>query len=215
MGERSMKSIEERLERLTIEHADILARQSIEEVLARYARAIDRLDLDLLKSVFHEDGVNHEYGGGDVNLHRWSEHIIPQLHSLFAGTMHHITHKSNTVSGEGAASEAYFISYHLIQGRREDVVRFFGEQYAQRIETLGCLDTGHEYIGGGRYLHRWERRNGLWKISERTATLEWNHYRPATPLEAGSMLATIVPLARRDREDPVYRLLASLHGASR
>lgn len=207
-----MKSIEERLEQLTVQQADILARQSIEEVLARYARAIDRLDLDLLKTVFHEDGVNHEYGGGEVNLHRWSEHIIPQLKSLFVGTMHHITHKSITVSGERAASEAYFISYHLISGGRKEVVRFFGEQYAQRTEA--CLDTGHEYIGGGRYLHRWERRNGLWKISERTATLEWNHYRPAMPAEAGSMLATIVPLERRDRDDPVYALLAPLSGSS-
>ena len=209
-----MTSIEERLEQLTLHQADILARQSIEEVLARYARAIDRLDLELLKTVFHEDGINHEYGGGESNLHRWSEHIIPQLKSLFAGTMHHITHKSITVSGERAASEAYFISYHLVSGGRAEVVRFFGEQYAQRVEALDRLDTGHEYIGAGRYLHRWERRNGLWKISERTATLEWNHYRPATPAEAGSMLATIVPLDRRDRTDPVYGLLASLSGAS-
>jgi hypothetical protein len=205
-----MKSIEERLEQLTVQQADILARQSIEEVLARYARAIDRLDLDLLKTVFHEDGINHEYGGGEINLHRWSEHIIPQLKSLFLGTMHHITHKSITVSGERAASEAYFISYHLIRSGRKEIVRFFGEQYAQRTEALGCLDTGHEYIGAGRYLHRWERRDGLWKIIDRTATLEWNHYRPATPAQAGSMLATIAPLERRDRDDPVYGLLASL-----
>jgi hypothetical protein len=210
-----MKSIEERLEQLSVQQADLIARQSIEEVLARYARAIDRLDLELLKTVFHEDGINHDYSGGEVNLHRWSEHIIPQLKSLFAGTMHHITHKSITVSGERAASEAYFISYHLVRGGREEVVRFFGEHYAQRAEAHGGLDTGHEYIGAGRYLHRWERRNGQWKIIDRTATLEWNHYRPATPAEPGSMLATIAPLERRDRKDPVYGLLASLAGTSR
>lgn len=209
-----MKSIEERLAQLTAQQTDIIARQSIEEVLARYARAIDRLDLELLKTVFHEDGVNHEYSGGEVNLHRWSEHIIPQLKSLFAGTMHHITHKSITVSGDRAASEAYFISYHLVRGGRSEAVRFFGEQYAARTEALGCLETGHEYIGGGRYLHRWEKRDGLWKISERTATLEWNHYRPATPAEPGSMLATIVPLERRGHDDPVYALLASLSNKS-
>jgi SnoaL-like domain len=192
----------------------MLARQNIEEVLARYARAIDRLDLDLLKTVFHEDGVNHEYGGGQVNLHRWAEHIIPQLKALFGGTMHHITHKSIVVSGDRAASEAYFISYHLIVGGRAEVTRFFGAQYAQRSESVGCLESGHEYIGGGRYLHRWEQRNGQWKIAERTATLEWNHYRPATPAEPGCMLATIVPLERRDRDDPVYRLFASLPDSS-
>jgi hypothetical protein len=208
-------TIEERLEQLASQQADMLARQNMEEVLARYARAIDRLDLELLKTVFHEDGVNHEYAGGDVNLHRWSEHIIPQLKSLFAATMHHITHKSISVSDDRAVSEAYFISYHLIVGSRKEVVRFFGEQYAQRTEALVGLDTGHEYIGAGRYLHRWERRKGQWKISERTATLEWNHYRPATPAEAGSMLGTIVPLERRDRSDPVYRLFESLPRASR
>ena len=52
-----MPSLEERIAALERTQAESSARQSIEEILARYARAIDRLDLELLKSVFHPDGV--------------------------------------------------------------------------------------------------------------------------------------------------------------
>ena len=46
------------------ELATLLAKQAITEVVVRYARAIDRLDEALLRSVFHPDSThNHFYQG--------------------------------------------------------------------------------------------------------------------------------------------------------
>lgn len=43
---------------------DLLAKQEIIEVTARYARAIDRMDEAMLRSVFHPDSQhNHFYAG--------------------------------------------------------------------------------------------------------------------------------------------------------
>ena len=41
---------------------------AIMDVVYKYCRAIDRLDRELLESVFHEDSIHHhgEYKGGDA-----------------------------------------------------------------------------------------------------------------------------------------------------
>ena len=207
-----MADVEERLARIEAQQQAILDRHAIENTIARYARGIDRLDLELLKSVFHPDGMNHSYDG-DGNLHDWCETVIPALASFFAATMHHITHKSIEIVGDRAVSESYFIAWHLITGDRDKVVRFFGELYASEMQASDHLDAGHEHLCGGRYLHRWERRDGVWRISERIGTIEWNHFGHATPAEEGSLMATIRPMAHRNSEDPVYALFAS-EGAS-
>jgi hypothetical protein len=207
-----MENLESRIRRIEAQQDLILSRHQIENTLGRYARGIDRLDLDVLKSAFHPDGTNHAYDG-DANLHAWCDEIIPALRSLFSATMHHITHKSIEIRGDRAASESYFISWHLVEGDRAAVARFFGETYANEVEVAGHLQAGHEYMGCGRYLHEWERRDGVWRILQRTATLEWNHFSYRTVCGPGSLLATIQPLEQRDRSDPVYALFERI-GAS-
>ena len=48
--------------------ARLLARQEILEVLARYARGVDRADGELLRSCYHE-GAMEEHGSTYVDLH--------------------------------------------------------------------------------------------------------------------------------------------------
>ena len=44
---------------------------AISEVVYKYCRAIDRLDRELLESVFHEDSIHHHsYGGRLLQLIR-------------------------------------------------------------------------------------------------------------------------------------------------
>jgi len=53
----------------------ILDRQEIEQVLAMYCRAIDRMDLELLKSVYHPDGTD-DHGSFSGNAHEFAKQII-------------------------------------------------------------------------------------------------------------------------------------------
>ena len=44
-------------ERVTADIETFLVKQAIHEQLCNYCRAMDRLDVDLFKSVWHEDGT--------------------------------------------------------------------------------------------------------------------------------------------------------------
>ena len=59
---------------------DVLeSKQAIVELLARYSRAVDRGDLELLKSVFHSDAVDDQDRAFSGNAHQFAEFILPLL----------------------------------------------------------------------------------------------------------------------------------------
>ena len=186
---------------------EVADRQAIERVLRRYCRGVDRADVETLKSVFHPDAINEDRGAL-FNGHDWAEAVIPALRTMFSATMHHITNLDIQLDGDRAVSESYYIAYHQLIGGEAALLAFAGKSYVERVRASGQLDGGHEYIGKGRYFHRWERRAGEWRMSLRAATFEFNELRPTTVAEPGSLLAAMPRLERRGREDPVFALLA-------
>jgi len=58
-------------------------REAIENLLGLYCRAIDRLDVELLKSVYHPDGID-DHGAISANAHercRWKSRAISRAAS--------------------------------------------------------------------------------------------------------------------------------------
>lgn len=186
---------------------ELLDQRDIERVLATYARAVDRQDMDLLKSCYHPDAINHN-AVSRSNAWEFAETLLPLMRRLFSATMHHVTHTDVRVQGHQATSESYFIAWHLVVGGYEDIVTMFGTAYADEMQRLGRLEGSHDFVGSGRYLDRFERRDGIWRIAERNVTMEWNHYGPVTHGSAESLYGRMPAWARRDRTDPVYRLAA-------
>lgn len=181
----------------------LLDERDIANVLTTYARAIDRCDMELLKTCFHADAMVHN-AVGHASAHEYAESIIPTLLRLFSGTMHHVTHSNIKVVGDRAASEAYFVSYHGVLPDPAVVEDMFGKPYLDAMAAAGKLEAGHEYIGCGRYVDRHARRNGTWRIAERTVIMDWNYFRPAARAAEGSLYAKMPSWGRRDRKDPVY-----------
>jgi hypothetical protein len=137
--------------------ARLLDERAIERVLHRYARSIDRADRDGIVSVFHPDAIDH-HGGMDGTPQELAAYAIDSVHSRYLASAHYLTNITVDVVGDVAQSEAYFIGMHL---RGEDS----GE------------DPGHQVIDwmGGRYLDRFERRDGEWRIAERTVVQDWDN----------------------------------------
>jgi hypothetical protein len=196
-AERTMSdAIEQRLQQL-------LDRHEIEQVLKLYCRAIDRLDVELLKSVYHPDGTD-DHGSFSGNAHEFATRIIGELTSAIIDGMHTVTHSVIEVSGNYATSESYYHAYQLCPGGRDRVVAFFGERYADSVATIGAIDRNQDYFCGGRYIDLFEKRTGQWKILRRKITNEWNVVQPSGRLtEQGYIAAYNLP-GRRDRQDPVY-----------
>jgi SnoaL-like domain len=185
---------------------ELIDQRDIENVISTYARAVDRLDVELLKSCYHPDAVNHN-AVSRTPAWEYADVIIPQMRKLFSGTMHHVTCSNIRVDGDIAAAESYFIAWHHVIGGYDEVVTMFGTPYARDMEKLGKLENGHDFVGAGRYLDRFQKRDGVWRFSERSVTMEWNHFEPATRGTPESLFGRMPEWARRDRSDPVYRVL--------
>ncbi len=128
----------------------------ITEVVARLARAIDRCDEDFLRDCFHPDATDDHgtFKGTAEDFIAW---VIPVLKTM-KRTQHMIGQSLVELNGDSAASESYFVAYH----------------------TIGTPDGDIFMVAAGRYLDRFERRDGVWKISHRHAVYDWNRVGPST-----------------------------------
>jgi hypothetical protein len=159
--------------------AVLQSEQEIRNVLALYCRAIDRLDVELLREVYHPDATD-DHGGGDpdISAAHFRDVIVEHLRSSFTSTQHVLGGIHVDLTGEVASSEAYVTAYHVCP---TDEV---GQTVMQVI--------------GARYVDRFERREGVWRISRRVAVQDWSETRLVhAPRTTGAT-------GRRDQTDPAY-----------
>ncbi len=130
---------------------EMLDKQEIHDLLMRYCRGVDRGDAELIRSVYHADGIDDH---GDMIL-KAAE--IPELfvklsaRSPFGG-MHFIGNVLIEVDGDIAFAESYFMAIKDIAREAKRFIR----------------------IRAGRYVDKLERRLGRWGIVERVLLDEWN-----------------------------------------
>jgi SnoaL-like domain len=161
---------------------ELLAKQEIYEVVLRYCRGVDRLELDLVRSAYHPDGVDH-HTGFDGTIDEYVEWVSAAL-ARFRGTMHLIANHSVDLYGDVAVVETYGTAVHW--GDPPDEPR-------------------RNFTSGFRYVDRMQRRDGCWAIAERWAVREW------TRSDVGLAMAKegTGPSGSRDRSDPLYRALSA------
>lgn len=157
----------------------LLDKQSIYEVLMRYCRGIDRRDAALVRGVYHPDAVD-EHALFDGPADAFVEFVMPLLDGM--GTQHLIGNVLVELDGDRAYSEASFVAFHQKGGGVPDV-------------TVG-----------GRYLDRFERRQGEWKIAHRRVLMDWNRNDPDTSEWKTGLCGGLFRHGRQGPEDDVFRL---------
>ena len=110
----------------------------------RYARGVDRLDPETLRSCFHEDA--HVTTRNREVRDDFVKNVMVGL-SRFKMTQHVTTNVWVEIDGDTAKGDAYAQANHRAPGEN------------------GEPDT--DYRWGGRYVDRFERRDGVWKFSDR------------------------------------------------
>ncbi len=160
---------------------DLLARQEIADVILRYARGIDRLDFDLVRSCYHPDAYD-DHGAFAGTLDEFIEAARSFL-PRWTATQHFMGNMLIEVDGDLARAETYAVASH----RRED--------------TTG---TGKDDVLGIRYVDRFERRAGAWKIAHRVVVTEW---RRVDPVEGAKGRDQVGVWGRRDASDAIHWIL--------
>lgn len=159
---------------------ELADREAITERIRRYCRSVDRLDIPLGHSVFHEDGVA-DYGNVYQGPGRGViDHICAQHQHLLHHT-HQVTNILIQLDGDRAGSEAYVIAD--LRMRRGD-----------KLMQMSVW---------GRYVDAWSRRGGVWGIDKRIAIREFDEIREVTPMNDHQV-------GKRDRSDPSYAVIGGL-----
>ncbi len=134
----------------------LLDKQAITEVLYRYSRGVDRCDRAVLATVYWPDAVDDHmvfHGSGEALLDYLST-AVQDMHTQHRLANILIDFESSTL----AHAESYVTAFHNMAvegGGREDV------------------------IFGGRYLDRFERRGGEWRIAHRKLVMDYFQRQPA------------------------------------
>lgn len=171
--------------------AELVARQEIISLLYRYARGWDRLDQDALRSCFFEDST-HQHGAFKGRSHDFITTAFPRVAAM-KSTSHLITNPLVEVRGDRAFSECYFLAHH----RRRD-----------------ASGAGEEdYFVQGRYIDRFERRGGEWKIAQRRGVHDFERISPTA--EGAFANAPAEQRGARKPHDPLYGLLSAFAQGAR
>lgn len=156
------------------------------ELVYLLARALDRRDETLLRSLFHDDATDDHgtFNGSASDFVTW---VMPLLSGM-ERTQHCISNVLIDVVGDRAVGESYFVAHHDLKSPEGDPAHM---------------------IAAGRYLDRFERRDGSWKISHRHAIFEWNSWQPSTDGWDRSPQGART-YGTRGHADPLYAHLAQL-----
>jgi len=127
----------------------LLDRAELEELAALYARAVDRGDRELLLSLYHADAVDHHGNDFRGSPTQFADYVQGAT-AIFEVTAHYIVNSSYEIEGDEADGELYFVAYHRMRPPEPN-----------------------EIVVAGRYLDRYERRGGAWKIARRSIVWDW------------------------------------------
>jgi SnoaL-like domain len=128
---------------------ELLDKAELRELAMRYARAIDRCDRTALLELYHEDAIDH-HGAGFRGTPLEFADYVQKTGAAFEVSAHYILNTRYVCAGDRAEGELYFVAYHRTRP-----------------------PSPQEITVAGRYLDRYERRSGVWKISRRSLVWDW------------------------------------------
>ena len=120
---------------------ELVDRQAIADLLARYCQTLDEYDLDGMAATFTEDAVT-DYGagrGGRVEGRAAIRARIAAGQATFRRTSHQLAQSLVTVDGDRADGVTYVTAWHEWHDGRQDALRLRYIDVFQRV-------TGREWL---------------------------------------------------------------------
>jgi hypothetical protein len=161
----------------------LLDREAIRECLHRYCRGIDRADEAALRSAYWDDATDC-HGSWNGSAAGFIDQALQRLR-LGGRRVHQVSNVSIELHEDRAAVESCFLALQAPAGSPR--------------QTFLC----------GRYVDRFERRHGEWRIAARTVVYDWieERERPELGLGDEALFGARQPVGCAAPEDSVYSLL--------
>lgn len=155
----------------------------------RYCRGVDRRDFDLVRSLYWDDAIDDHGGmfcGSPDDYVAW---LLKAL-ELLDCTVHAISNSLIVVDVDTAQGEHYSYNFH----RTREAPR-------------------QEIIIHGRYLDRYEKREGVWKFAHRKIVFDHGYVQPVNE-DRLAQAGADAPHGMDNRNDPSWAL-SLLEGLSK
>lgn len=162
---------------------ELAAHEAIRQTLARYCRGVDRGDVALLQSVYH-DGATDNHGAFNGPAAEFAPLLVQSMDESPITGQHHITNVLIELDGTAAKVESYYVAWHPV--------------------PVG--DSWGFAVVGGRYLDDFEDRDGQWRIVRRDVLMDWSNEPVSAADWAG---AQMFPAGGRRDDDPSASFFAS------
>jgi hypothetical protein len=158
---------------------EIVDRQDIVDCLLRYCRGVDRMDRDLMLSAYHSDAID-DHGMVVMGREAFVDWAFAYHHEYQYSTQHAVSNVTVEFDGDTAHVESYFT---------------FWADNRKKANQLAY----------GRYVDRFEKRDGRWAIAARVCITEAVFQLDDFPLTPeGKALLQSNGVTRRDQKDLSY-----------
>lgn len=163
----------------------LLDREAIRDCLFRYCRGIDRADETVLRSTYWDDATDC-HGAYRGSADGFIAQAIPRLQRGGRG-VHQVSNVLIELHGDVAAVESSFLALQA-----------------------GFAQPQLETFLAGRYVDRFEKRAGEWRVADRTVVYDWieERERPELATDDALLFGPRQPNGQRGPADPIYVLLA-------
>lgn len=159
----------------------LLDRIALHDLVMCYCRGCDRRDFALVRSLYHDDAIDDHgnmFSGGPDAFVAW----LVEATTPWELTRHEIANSLFAIAGDRAEGEHLVRAWHRTPGPERK-----------------------EFIVHGRYLDRYERREGQWKFLHRSLVFDHGELRDVNE-EAMAMLGGDAPNGTAGRDDPSWSL---------
>jgi hypothetical protein len=160
------------------EISDAELRANVEHCLHSYCRGIDRLHAPSIAAAFHPGAALIDYGSDPTTIELFIERALSSLGRKFIATQHRISNTTVERTNYGALVETYV--------------------HATHVTETGDSRSLHTFVG--RYIDRFEERDGQWKITQRTLRNDWTNVVPMVEAMGGAYVAS----GRGEAPDPIW-----------
>ncbi|WP_432830964.1 nuclear transport factor 2 family protein [Dactylosporangium sp. CA-092794] len=173
-------------------------RAQIQDLIARYCRAVDRLDLDGIRAAYHPDAVD-DHGGYAGNVDGFVEYVRDR-HAKIPFSMHSVSNSVIEFTGADVAHvETYVTTFQYYPPEAREALAVLA---GDRISGTGTA----YYLLAGRYLDEVTRRDGQWRFQNRRGVYDAGVVFEGQAAATGPTFTT----GTRDKQDPVYQTLAAM-----
>ena len=167
---------------------ELLAKDAIRELALKYCRAADRHDAEAMRELYHGDALD-DHGSYFSGLAMEFIDRLPEIQAPMTILHHNVTTHNIVLDPDNendAEGEVYILAMH------------------QAETDSGLID----FIIGGRYLDKYQRRDGVWKFSHRAILADWCKLQSPSDITLDDGIIAGALVGKPGPSDPSYDFLS-------